>query len=350
MLLSAASACLALMSVGDADKQTLSAVEQRAWAKVRPSVVTMMHSGIARGIGVCVDSKGSFLVHRSAVPFPNLFAKLSSGIQIQVKLVASDDTTQLSLVQAVNPLPTSVAPIKIGSEPEKAGGSLLAVLVTGPIRATFVNGERYGIVKPSLRLVPLNELQFEAHSAQIGGGLVFTVDGSLMGILDATLGLGEPNQNQVSKSADSTLGGGFGGAALAAPPGASRAALPRPRPSVQFGPAPQTVAYTISSSVLHRVVSGLSSPSRKVLHPAIGVQCRNFEPLGAQITSVVVGSPAEKAGLRVGDVILAIGGALINNQLDVPRITMRLRIGTEVEVRYRRDDEERSVSVGVGAA
>jgi len=340
------------LGANDGDKQTLSTVEQRAWAKVRPSVVTMMHSGIARGIGVCVNDDGTFLVHRSAVPFPNLFAKLSSGITVQVRLVGSDETTQLSLVKTVNPPPIPIAPVKIGSEPEKAGGSLLAVLVTGPIRATFVNGERYGIVKPSLRLVPLNELQFEAHSAQVGGGLVFTVDGNLMGILDATLGLGEPNQNQASKSADTAFGGGggLGGTTLSAPPGATRAAIPRPKTSVQFGPAPQTVAYTISSSVLHRVVAGLSSPSRKVLHPAIGVQCRNFEPQGAQITSVVAGSPAEVAGLKVGDVILAIGTALIGNQLDVPRITMRLRIGTQVEVRYRRDGEEKTVSVGVGAA
>lgn len=346
MFLSAVSAFVAIAGSALPGEQSLTAIEQRAWQKVRPSIVTLMHSGVARGIGVCVDEKGSFLAHKAAVPFPNLFARLSSGLQIQLKQVASDETTQLVLVQAVTPLASPIPAVKIGNEPEKAGGSMLAVLVTGPLRATFVSGERYGIVKPSLRLMPLNELQFEAHSAQIGGGMIFNPDGTLVGILDATLSLGEETQAfRTAKSSDAGMAARGG----AAPPGASRSSLAPPRAAVQFGPAPQTVAYSISASVLHRVVSGLNSPSRRVVHPAIGVLCRNFEGGGAEVASIVPGSPAEKADLRVGDVIFSIDGTQIQNQVDVPRITMRLRIGTQVEIKFRRGREERTVMVGVGA-
>ncbi|HRK21113.1 MAG TPA: PDZ domain-containing protein [Fimbriimonadaceae bacterium] len=349
MWLSAVSVGIALLG-SSGEEQTLSSAEQRVWAKVRPSVVTLMQSGVARGIGVCVDDKGSFLAHRSAVTGPNMFGKLPSGILIQLRQVAADETTQLVLVQAVTALPSPIPAVKLGNEPEKAGGTLLAVLVTGPLRAVFVNGERYGVVKPSLRLMPLNELQFEAYSAQIGGGLLFNEEGGLLGVLDATLSLGEPNPQQNVKAADTGFGGGGGGlGSLAAPPGASRIAPTGRGAAVQFGPAPQTVAYSISSSVLHRVVSGLTGPNRKVLHPAIGVLCRNLDGTGAQVASIVRGSPAEKADLRIGDIIFSIDGATIRNQVDVPRVTMRLRIGTQVEVKFRRDGEEKTVMVGVGA-
>lgn len=342
---SAASLCFAVFTTTDVPAQALTSAESRVWTKVRPSVVTLLNAGVANGLGVCVDKRGYFLAHQSVVPFPTVIARLSSGPQIELRRVAVDEPTQLALLQAISPGRTSFPAIQIGSEPEKVGGTLLAALPTGPLRAEFVSGEKYGVVNPSRRLVPLNELRFESHTAMVGGGLVFTMEGELLGVLGATLGTGENVNQRAMKSADSATtlgGGGFGGG--------SRLAAPRAVAPVQFGPGVLTVAYSVSSSVLHRVVDGLLSPSHKVVHPAIGVFCKDVEGGGAEVISLQPGSPAEKSGIRVGDVLLAIGEAAIKNQFDVARVTMRLRVGTSIEVRIRRGTAEQIVLVTVGAS
>jgi S1-C subfamily serine protease len=194
--------------------------------------------------------------------------------------------------------------------------------------------------------VPLNELRFEAASSQIGGGLVFNLDGSLMGVLGATLGITETNRAEYQDVAKAlggtgTRSGGAGGGGFTLP----RASAP----ALQFGPAPQTVAYSVSSTVLQRVVTGLMSPSRKVIHPAIGVFCRDAGEPGAEVESIQPDSPAEKAGIQPGDVITSIGGSTVRNQVDVARITMRLRIGTTIEVRFKRAGQAMTANVMVGS-
>ena len=348
MSLSAVSAFLALVAL-DVPKQSLTAPELRVWSKVRSSVVTLMQNGAPRGLGICVDKKGYFLAHKSACPSSILFGKLSSGPQIELRQVAMDEPTQLVLLYSPTLAEGVVSAVSLGAEPEKSGGTLLAILTTGPLRAEFVSGERFGVVNPSRRLVPLNELRFEAASSQIGGGLVFNLDGSLLGVLGATLGMGETNRAEFQNPAKaldasppgtrSGLGGGGG------------LALPLPSiPVKQFGPAPQTVAYSVSSSVLQRVVGGLLSPTRKVLHPAIGVFCKDGAEPGAEVASIQAGSPAERAGIQPGDIITSIGDAPVRNQVDVARITMRLRIGTTIDVKLKRDGEEMTVKVAVGAS
>jgi S1-C subfamily serine protease len=324
-------------------KQQLSDVERRAWEQVRPSVVTLRQTGIVVGVAVCVDKRGYFLAHKTAVPSPRLFGRTTFGPEIELRQLAMDEPTQLVLLQALPAREGSFPAVGLGSEPEKAGGTLLAVLPTGPIRAEFVNGERLGVVKPSQRLMPLNELRFEALSSQIGGALVFRLDGKLLGVLGATLAASEPErQANQAKSADDLR------RPIGAPGGLARPAI-RP-PAVQFGPAPQTVAYSVSSSVLQRVVNGFVSPGHKVVHPAIGVYCKDAAEPGAEVTRVQAGSPAERAGLRQGDLITAIGESPVTNQIDVARITMRLRVGATVDVTFKRDGETMRVTVSVGAS
>jgi S1-C subfamily serine protease len=101
---------------------------------------------------------------------------------------------------------------------------------------------------------------------------------------------------------------------------------------------------------LQRVVGGLLSPSHKVVHPAIGVFCKDASEPGAEVASIQPGSPAEKAGIQPGDIITSIGDAPVRNQVDVARITMRLRIGTTIDVKFKRDGQEMTAKVAVGAS
>ncbi len=64
---------------------------------------------------------------------------------------------------------------------------------------------------------------------------------------------------------------------------------------------------------------------------------------GVVISSVQAGSPADRAGLRPGDVVLEVDGRRIRDS-DAMRNTIGLlKIGTKVEVRFVRDGRERTV-------
>ncbi len=65
------------------------------------------------------------------------------------------------------------------------------------------------------------------------------------------------------------------------------------------------------------------------------------------ISSVVPGSPAEEAGLRPGDIILAIDGHEVRNLQDVGR-EIRLRMGQTIDFRIKRPPEGQLGSVGTG--
>jgi len=74
------------------------------------------------------------------------------------------------------------------------------------------------------------------------------------------------------------------------------------------------------------------------------------DPRGALVTSVEPDSPADKAGLAPGDVILRFGGKDLAQAADLPRLVAQAKPGTEVEVEVWRDGEGRTVKTIVGAA
>ncbi|CRZ33347.1 serine protease Do [Herbinix hemicellulosilytica] len=59
-------------------------------------------------------------------------------------------------------------------------------------------------------------------------------------------------------------------------------------------------------------------------------------PVGVYITSVVKGSPAEKAGLKEGDVIKYINDIEITSAVQLKELVSSIRAGTEVEIKYMR--------------
>ncbi len=61
---------------------------------------------------------------------------------------------------------------------------------------------------------------------------------------------------------------------------------------------------------------------------------------GVRLSGVRVGSPAEKAGLRAGDVIVRFGGVTIRNLYDLTYALRSKRAGDKVEVVFLRDGKE----------
>jgi len=64
---------------------------------------------------------------------------------------------------------------------------------------------------------------------------------------------------------------------------------------------------------------------------------------GVRLDGVVPGSPAERAGLLTGDVLLAIDETVIGNLRDLSTILKSLSPGARVTLTYSRGGERRSV-------
>ncbi|MEK6323359.1 MAG: PDZ domain-containing protein [Acidobacteriota bacterium] len=104
-------------------------------------------------------------------------------------------------------------------------------------------------------------------------------------------------------------------------------------------------------------------PDAQVLRPRVserghlGVQLQSMTPqlaeyfglskrTGALVVFVFADSPAAKAGLKAGDVILSAGGEAVNNPMDLRRVLTEKPQGS-VEFKVVRDKQERTLTVQI---
>jgi len=71
---------------------------------------------------------------------------------------------------------------------------------------------------------------------------------------------------------------------------------------------------------------------------------------GALVSAVEPKSPADKAGVKTGDIILAVDGRDIENSIDLPRIIGESRPGTAVTIKVWRQGETRELRASLGEA
>ncbi len=71
-------------------------------------------------------------------------------------------------------------------------------------------------------------------------------------------------------------------------------------------------------------------------------------PKGALVSSVLEDSPAEKAGIEVGDIILTFNGKAIKKSSSLPPIVGAVPVGEKVKATVLRDGKEKTLTVKVG--
>jgi Do/DeqQ family serine protease len=74
------------------------------------------------------------------------------------------------------------------------------------------------------------------------------------------------------------------------------------------------------------------------------------KPKGVIVTDVVKGSPAEKAGINAGDLILEIDGREVKNSIQLRAYVQSKKPGDKVKLKVLRDGKEMVISVNLGSA
>jgi serine protease Do len=96
------------------------------------------------------------------------------------------------------------------------------------------------------------------------------------------------------------------------------------------------------------VTRGWLGVSIQEITPELGKSLGLKENKGALVAQVISGSPAEKAGIEQGDVIVAFDGKEIGDSKDLPRTVASTPVGKAVTVRVSRDGKllDRQVKLG----
>lgn len=71
-------------------------------------------------------------------------------------------------------------------------------------------------------------------------------------------------------------------------------------------------------------------------------------PRGALVTQVMKGSPADKAGVKTGDVVISFNGKPINKAQDLPPLVALSEINKDAEIAVLRDGKEMTLKVRIG--
>src|SRR5438093_11243820 len=72
-------------------------------------------------------------------------------------------------------------------------------------------------------------------------------------------------------------------------------------------------------------------------------------PQGALVSTVESGGPAEKAGVKPGDVILNFNGKAIEQTSELPAVVAQTRPGAKAKLELWRDKKKQTLEVTVGA-
>jgi serine protease Do len=269
------------------------------------------------GTGMIMDGEGHILTNNHVVAgATEIQVLLSDGSSYKAKVVGTDPKTDLAVIRikADKPLPH----ITFGdSDKVQVGQWVVAIGQPRGLSNTVTQGiisakHRTGIMNPSSYQ---DYLQTDAAiNPGNSGGPLLTLDGKVIGI----------NAAIVSES------GGFEGIGFA---------------------IPSDMAVHIASALIAhgKVERGWLGVSIQDLTPEMAKKFGLSAPKGALVAQVVKDSPAEKAGLKRGDVLLSYRGNAIPDSSTLRNEVAGTPSGQEAKVTVWREGKERWFTVKIGS-
>ncbi len=316
------------VNITDVETTVTGAVKQ-----VAPAVVTvvgtipgemtffgMTGDQTVSGSGVFITSKGYILTNNHVVEgTQSVSIILSDGSQQTAVIVGTDKYTDLAVLKTDGQVPAYA--ILGNSDVLDPGESVIAI---GSPLGDFKNSVTVGVVSATGRSIDTGSgyaieglIQTDAAINQgNSGGPLVNLAGEVVGI----------NTLIVRSSGSGTVAEGLG-----------------------FAMAANT-ARAVSDQIIEKGYFA---------RPYLGVQVQQITPniasryrlpveWGSYITRVVSGSPADKAGLREGDIITKIGGTPLDETHSYINVLYSYQAGEQVTIEFNREGEAKSVQVTLG--
>ncbi len=260
------------------------------------------------GSGVIVREDGLVLTNHHVVSGSTvILVTLRDQRRLPAKVLGSDPRTDVAVLQLLGEGPFPAAQVG-DSDQVRVGARVLTVghpfdftftvtagIVSARGRRNLVDEEIHDFIQTDAAIAPGSS-----------GGPLFSLSGELVGI----------NTAIYSPTAESTGSTG--------------------------------IAFAIPSNMAMRVASELLETGR-VSQASIGVSSVDRPPSpeeprpGAELTGLISGGPAEKAGLQVGDVVEAVNDDPVISARDLRAVILAQGTGAEVSLRVRRQDEQVTV-------
>ena len=264
------------------------------------------------GSGFIIDSDGYVVTNHHVIrDADEIIVRLKDRRELKATVVGSDARSDIALlkIEADN-LPV----VKVGSSKGLKVGSWV-MAIGSPFG--FDHSVSVGVISalgrtlPSESYVPFIQTDVAINPGNSGGPL-FNLDGEVIGI----------NSQIYSRT------GGFMGLSFAIPVDVAKDIVEQLK---QSGHAKWGWLGVLIQDV------------NKELAESFGMD----KPMGAVVLRVLDDTPAQKAGIEVGDVITHFGKSTINRSSDLPLAVGQASIGSSVKIRVVRDGKQKRLRVTI---
>jgi serine protease Do len=265
------------------------------------------------GSGFIITADGYVLTNAHVVESADeITVKLNDKREFKAKVIGSDRKTDIALLKIDA---TGLPAVRIG-DPNKLKVGEWVIAIGSPFG--FESSVTAGIVSakgrslPQENFVPFIQTDVAVNPGNSGGPL-FNLRGEVVGV----------NSQIYSRT------GGFMGLSFAIP--------------IDVAMDVQQQLRTVGKVTRGRIGVGIQ-PVTKEMAESFGLP----KPAGALVNAVEPGSPAEKGGLQVSDVILRFEGKPVNGADDLVRFVGNTKPGTQVQLQVWRGKAMRDLTVTVG--
>jgi len=265
------------------------------------------------GSGFIISSDGYMLTNAHVVEAADeITIKLNDKREFKAKVIGADRRTDIALLKIDA---TGLPAVTIGDPKRLRVGEWVAAIGSpfgfeSTVTAGIVSAK--GRSLPQENFVPFIQTDVAVNPGNSGGPL-FNMRGEVVGI----------NSQIYSRT------GGFMGLSFAIP--------------IDVAMDIQQQLRTVGKVTRGRIGVGIQ-PVTKEMAESFGLP----RPAGALVNAVEAGSPAEKAGLQVSDVILRFDGKQVNSADDLVRLVGNTKPGTRAQVQVWRAKASRELSITVG--
>ena len=314
---------------------------------VSPSVVSItatLAQGGAQGSGVIIDKSGHVLTNNHVVSgAQKLTVTLSDGRTYDAEVRGTDPSTDLAVITVKN-APSDMAPIAIGNSDKIAVGDPVMAVgnplgLAGTVTTGIVSALNRPVTTEAESEAPSDGSQADPNAqTQTGGGGETVVTNAIQ--TSAAINPGNSGGALVNASGQ-LIGINSAIASLGSSSGGQSGSI-----GIGFA-IPVNEATSIAKQLID---SGTATHAYLGVTPKDGTASDGSATrAGAEVTSVGDGTPAAKAGLKVGDVIVAVNGQRVESADALVGHVREKNTGDDVTLTVLRDGKSLEIKATLAA-